>query len=224
MKLEGSFNTRSLHEIDNSLSDKIIRSDSLDKATKNDLDFLIGKGINTVIDLRRPKDRESTIRGDKRFTYCSCGFEVKNWEELKREYGDQIAENVDSFLPDTYESYIEQYSVIKNILENIITANDGVAIMCAHGKDRTGAVTALLLLIAGIPQDIIVRDYTLSTENMKLRDSKNHFLYFEAKESVMNEFLSRFYKKYNNINNYLNIIGLNELDKKFLVNKIRRAI
>lgn len=37
-------------------------------------------------------------------------------------------------------------------------------IHCAHGKDRTGVATALLLAICGAADDVIAKDYSLSSE------------------------------------------------------------
>ncbi len=34
---------------------------------------------------------------------------------------------------------------------------------CAGGKDRTGVISALLLSIAGVPEEVIAEDYALSS-------------------------------------------------------------
>lgn len=38
---------------------------------------------------------------------------------------------------------------------------------CSAGKDRTGAGIAALLLLAGVPQDVVVTDYQLTAGNME---------------------------------------------------------
>lgn len=42
-----------------------------------------------------------------------------------------------------------------------------VVFHCAVGKDRTGVIAMLLLRLAGVPEEIIVADYSVSAENMK---------------------------------------------------------
>ena len=43
---------------------------------------------------------------------------------------------------------------------------DGVVIHCFAGKDRTGIVSALLLGVAGVPDEIVAADYAASEPNM----------------------------------------------------------
>mmetsp|Transcript_6664 Transcript_6664/g.19189 ORF Transcript_6664/g.19189 Transcript_6664/m.19189 type:complete len:334 (+) Transcript_6664:230-1231(+) len=38
---------------------------------------------------------------------------------------------------------------------------------CTHGKDRTGLLVALLLLLVGVPEDAVVRDYILSEQELR---------------------------------------------------------
>ena len=39
---------------------------------------------------------------------------------------------------------------------------------CTAGKDRTGLVAALVLSLVGVPDDVIVHDYTLTDDRMQL--------------------------------------------------------
>ena len=38
---------------------------------------------------------------------------------------------------------------------------------CAVGKDRTGLVAAMLLRLAGVPEDVVAEDYAASEENLR---------------------------------------------------------
>jgi protein tyrosine/serine phosphatase len=53
------------------------------------------------------------------------------------------------------------------IIETIESAPGGVLYFCSAGKDRTGVVSALLLLRAGASRQEIVDDYTATYENLK---------------------------------------------------------
>jgi protein-tyrosine phosphatase len=50
----------------------------------------------------------------------------------------------------------------RTLFETIATSSGGVLFHCAAGKDRTGIASALLLSLAGVPDDVIVQDYSLS--------------------------------------------------------------
>ena len=57
----------------------------------------------------------------------------------------------------------EQMSII---LETILNATSNVMYFCTAGKDRTGVVSALLLKRLGVSENIIVKDYMESKENL----------------------------------------------------------
>ncbi|KAI8967163.1 protein-tyrosine phosphatase-like protein [Mycotypha africana] len=44
--------------------------------------------------------------------------------------------------------------------------NYPIEIHCTQGKDRTGLVSALIMHIAGVPEDIIVRDYAKTQKGL----------------------------------------------------------
>lgn len=44
--------------------------------------------------------------------------------------------------------------------------NYPIEVHCTQGKDRTGIVSALIMTIAGVPQDIIVNDYTKTQKGL----------------------------------------------------------
>ncbi len=48
-----------------------------------------------------------------------------------------------------------------------ITRTDGIVIHCFAGKDRTGIISALLLGVAGVPDEIVAADYAASGPNME---------------------------------------------------------
>lgn len=53
-------------------------------------------------------------------------------------------------------------SVFKAVFSDLVTSEGPVYIHCAVGKDRTGAMTALLLWALGVERKAIERDYLLS--------------------------------------------------------------
>lgn len=55
----------------------------------------------------------------------------------------------------------------RTLFETIATASGPVLFHCAVGKDRTGVAAALLLDLAGVPDEHIVADYALSTSELE---------------------------------------------------------
>jgi protein tyrosine/serine phosphatase len=45
-------------------------------------------------------------------------------------------------------------------------SNYPIEIHCTQGKDRTGIVSALILFIAGVPEDIIINDYAKTQKGL----------------------------------------------------------
>ena len=55
----------------------------------------------------------------------------------------------------------------RTLFETVATSSGPVLFHCAAGKDRTGVAAALLLDLAGVPDDHIVADYALSTAELE---------------------------------------------------------
>ena len=68
IQLSGTQNTRVI-------SNCVIRSDKLDKISESDKDILFILGVDTIVDLRKEKDRKSSVICDERFDYHYCSLE-----------------------------------------------------------------------------------------------------------------------------------------------------
>lgn len=88
---------------------------------------------------------------------------------------------VDAFADEQLLGFTRYYIIIlehakKNIAGVMrVFAKDGnlpALVHCAHGKDRTGVVIMLLLMVCGVPHESIVQDYVQSeVELRKYRES-----------------------------------------------------
>lgn len=77
---------------------------------------------------------------------------------------------LEGLLPELYTSIIleENAPAIQRVMHMMLDeANYPMLIHCTAGKDRTGVIVALVLALIGVPEEIIVADYTQS----------NHFYY-----------------------------------------------
>ena len=111
---------------------------------------------------------------------------------------------------------------MKTIFE-ILGNNEKVLYFCNAGKDRTGVVTALILKLLDVSENNIIEDYVftgqfMKTNLIKFANSNNRILNIIAPKKIyMQEFLKEFEKKYNNIEEYLKTIGVED----YIIEKIK---
>ncbi|KAK4510537.1 Cytochrome b5 heme-binding domain-containing protein [Mucor velutinosus] len=107
--------------------------------------------------------------------------------------------------------------------------NYPIEIHCTQGKDRTGMVSALILSIAGVPEDIIVNDYAKTQKALapiydemleEVRRSGLSEDFAQAPPQNMRDLLSFLNKEYGSIENYLDAIGFG----KELRDRVRSVI
>ena len=143
--LKSTKNTRWLED-----SHRYVRSDVLDKLTKEDIRFLEEHNIRTVVDLRDEAERERqpcVLEKREGFTYYHLPATGGNSAPHSQE--------------EVIRSYIRMADAqMGKILKTIEEAPTNVLYFCSAGKDRTGVVSALLLRRMGI-------DYMQSKENIK---------------------------------------------------------
>lgn len=145
---EHTLNTRPI--INNSL--KFIRSDVPIQVSEAEREWLVSKGIITIIDLRTDEERskkECPLEKDKRFQYYCMPVTG----------GNAVPKSVD----DVSKSYVSMVdTLLYNTIELILGAKSNVLYFCNAGKDRTGVVSAILLYRLGMSDEYIIDDYMKS--------------------------------------------------------------
>ena len=224
--LETTLNTRDLggHKtnVDKvTIFNRIYRSDYGNKPPNDkDIKLLLTNKITTIIDMRYIHNDDNNI--------------IKNYYEKLKDFkyynypieeGSQIPKSID----DVPKSQIEIACSknIKKILEIIANSDNGVMINCSAGKDRTGVVTAIIFMLCGVLKDEIIKDYMISKECLKekfIEIKKNNpnidINIIIPHESYIIDFMELFYKSFGDINNYINLIGLSNNDRKKIQNKL----
>lgn len=143
---------------------KIFRSEELCHLTPEDEEKLAEYGIKHIYDFR------DTFKAKLKPDFIPPGAVYENIPVLKEagldhfslDYEDPSA--IDAFMRSIYRFQIQNKAdAFAEILKTIADEPDTVVLYhCTNGKDRTGTMTMLLLLIAGVPEDTILSDYTLS--------------------------------------------------------------
>jgi protein-tyrosine phosphatase len=148
----------------------IVRSDALKRLSDEGWRELVSHGISTIVDLRMDEEREADPPADVpvRVVHVNvlAGSPADYGEQL-----DALVDAVDTPAEKTkavYLDFLERFA--PNWAAAIRAVADappgGVLVHCQGGKDRTGLVVALVLSLAGVPEDEIAADYAVSERNL----------------------------------------------------------
>lgn len=221
--LETTMNTRDLggHLCSDGKSTKylrILRSDKQNYPSEHDIEFLKENGITTIIDVREEDVVSSSPSG---FADME-GFDYKNFPIVE---GGKVPESVEA-VPGSYMKIAKSPS-LKNIFTYMAKAKSGVMFNCSAGKDRTGVISAILLMLCGVPEDEIVNDYMLTKEYNKERFKMAAIHHPDVdlniiipRESYIKDFMNLFYEEFGSVEGYFKTIGVGE----DIYNELRRKL
>jgi len=211
----------------------IFRSGAPDRATDDDINELHKHKINHIYDLRR--DIERTKLNPK------VDIEVISYERTHEPHKTSTKSFVDTVLEQgaenhmfaIYESYLPYASLVKSAINDIIHEEKPFLVHCAAGKDRTGAVGAVMMMILGFSDEDIIKEYAkidpkvidYAIDVMKSQGHSDETIQalmpmHTVKEDYMRAFLKGIYDQYDTIDEYLeDYIGLTEEQIKIFKEK-----
>jgi protein tyrosine/serine phosphatase len=140
----------------------VVRAENVRRLTDAGWEALVDYGVRTIVDLRFP----SELAADAPRDIPVDVVHVPLLDEHNREAWAAI-ERWDT----TAAGYLEMLAWFRpnfaRAIRAIADAPPGcVLVHCNAGKDRTGLVVALLLVLAGVPPEEIAADYGLSQPNV----------------------------------------------------------
>lgn len=236
-------------------SGRLLRSDNLQTLTDADIAELLRLGLTDVIDLRSDFEVENEGPGPLN----SVDTVHIHQHSLFREWREGVGEDKPDLRPEVvpeealpwidltpsvqvehpvashYLSYLsDRPDSVVSALREIANADGAALVHCAAGKDRTGTIVALALMLAGADPDEVVADYAASGERMQaivdrllatvtyadnLRDRpmSTHMTYPET----MEKFLEYVRSEYGSVEGLLERLGWTEADTKQLRAKLR---
>ena len=147
---------------------RVYRSGSLGHVSEADMAYLHGLGLKLVCDLRSieetVEDRDRLPENPTPAYLHEPVFSGDNRRERLRALI-LAPQRLHGMLAETYRIYMidQNAPLFAELFRQMADeANLPVLLHCTAGKDRTGVTVALLLLLLGVPDEIIVADYTLS--------------------------------------------------------------
>lgn len=148
-----------------------IRTDDLAYVTRDAADALLASGVTAIIDLRSPVEVSATGRGllaEHAVAYHHLPLIASVAESMSV---DSTSGDRQAFGPAAmgamYVRMVESAAPQLVTALNVIAYTPGAtAFHCAAGRDRTGVLAAMLLLVLGASDEDIVADYARTAENM----------------------------------------------------------
>ncbi len=212
--LETTQNTRELggiQTIDGKITkhNKFWRSEVQQNPSDNDINLLLENNITTIIDMRSEYETQRVKSGfcdDTRFKYENYPITI----------GAAIPETPED-VPVSYLEMTKDYDTMRRIFTLLANSNGGVMFNCTAGKDRTGVVSAILLMLANVSNDIIADNYMLTKEYAKKMlemlpkkfPNINMCIVIPSSEYMI-EFLRMFKSEYGSAEGYFDILGISD--------------
>ncbi len=142
----------------------VVRSEAPDLLTEAGWSMLHEHGIRTIIDLRN--DDELTRDAERPAGLHIIRRPLEAVEDA--EFWDRWASDGQYGTPLYYRPFLDHFPHrTVGVLGAIAQARPGgVLVHCAHGRDRTGLITLLLLALVGVAAEDIAADYALSASGL----------------------------------------------------------
>jgi protein-tyrosine phosphatase len=143
---------------------RVFRSDALCALTPADVRRLRDDiGLATVVDLRSTAELRADGDGPlRREAVEHHHLPLFDGESIRPEAREAIVTLADRYW------LLAEYAKAKvvRVLETLAASEGPAVYHCAAGKDRTGVISAVLLGILGVPDEVIVADYAATKENL----------------------------------------------------------
>lgn len=161
----------------------ILRGDNLCRLTRQGIQAIVDYGVTTIIDLRTPGE---LVNAPHPFSHRNPPENYPQYLHLSvlqdKKKAAMAALEKTSSSEEAYPLILDLFKEnIGAIMKAIAQAEPGpILFHCHAGKDRTGLIAALVLSLAGVPEDVIAADYAES--NRYLEPLYQEILDAEAKD------------------------------------------
>jgi protein-tyrosine phosphatase len=148
----------------------VVRADSLSQLTRSGWNEALDYGVRRVVDLRFAEERarDTGSVAPIEVVHVSLFGERDPVKDQEWDEGTRAADDLTDIFASLYIETIDAYS--SQVVRAVTAIAEGngscVAVHCFAGKDRTGIVSALLLSVAGVEDEVIAHDFGESDQGV----------------------------------------------------------
>jgi protein-tyrosine phosphatase len=137
----------------------IYRSGGTPMLTDTDLATLRALGLREIVDLRSSEERVLAPTRINGVRYTAVGYSMATLmgEQKDMPQGDARMRRVYQQFPTLLAPQL------RILFRSLIDGDGALEFNCSAGQDRTGFASALILTALGVPRDVVIADYHLST-------------------------------------------------------------
>lgn len=188
----------------------VLRSGLLRDLTDDGARQLRKLGVRTVVDLRTEIERERAPEPDLS-TLGISSIWAPVVERDPSPMGVSLEWGYAGFTW-LYQNFLEHgRAAIVQLVEVIAASDGGVLYHCWAGEDRTGLVTAVLLALAGVPDEVIVADHAASLTEEILAErgisGRAAVQRMDAPQDAMRQTLGMIRERWGDVTGYLREAG-----------------
>jgi protein-tyrosine phosphatase len=211
---------------------RLIRADAPVRLNAHDLQVLLSIPVHTVVDLRSLDElrrHPHSLRNNAAVSYRNIPLLGDNLERDIRAVKSHDPARTQVNLVDLYLHLLENARpAIGMVLNTLAAAGSGACLFnCTHGKDRTGLIAALLLLLAGVAERDIIEDYQISAALLKpwfdtflhKVPAKDHVFFISPPEHMALT-LEHLQRQYDSVERYLHACGVDDMAQHHLRNRL----
>lgn len=206
---------------------RFLRGDDISHLSNNDIDFLQKYGVSAVIDLRSHFECNShpdALKDIEGIEYYHIPFMSGDIDDVTK-----IMATIEHFdLGDFYVELLKDKKLVAELLTTVANAKDGCILFhCSAGKDRTGVLSMLLFMIAGVGQSDIEANYQLTYTYLKEKPGFLDMLPKDidlscmySKPETIRKAIEYIVQNYGNIEAYLDKCQLSKNIRKKIIDKL----
>lgn len=141
----------------------LYRSGVMTSLTADDQAYLGQIGFESIVDLRSEEELEifpNRWAAASGIDYYHHDYSIMDLLGERMQQGEVIENGGELYrsLPYTIVPQLKQYFAL------LVDGKAPLVVNCSAGQDRTGIASSLLLTVLGVPRDLVIEDYLLSTD------------------------------------------------------------
>ena len=150
----------------------LFRSDHLAALTPDDQAALARLGLARAFDFRGAQERAAGAYEIPGVTLHALPIEptvVQRMKDLLVAGRALTPQQTVALMQETYRAFVnDNAAAFAALFEHLLASDAPLVFHCTAGKDRTGFAAALILLALGVPRPVVMQDYLLTNELLRM--------------------------------------------------------